>query len=133
MTQTEKDADTNFNDLTTVLNPEDLRVISEAMPDEDLIGDLAELFKVLGDPTRAKILFALEKGELCVGDIAILLNMNQSAISHQLRLLKRNRLLRSRRDGKQVFYFLHDDHVSLLFAAGLEHVREIFPKFDQNR
>ena len=126
MTQSQKSDDMNVNDLSTVLDPVALRVISDVMPDEDLIGDLAELFKVLGDPTRAKILFALEKGELCVGDIAVLLDMNQSAISHQLRLLKRNRLLRSRREGKQVFYSLHDDHVSLLFAAGLEHVREIF-------
>ncbi len=126
MTQLADNPDNDMRDLTAVLDPKAVCAIGEAMPKDDVIGDLAELFKVLGDPTRAKILFALEKGELCVGDIAILLDMNQSAISHQLRLLKRNRLLRSRRDGKQVYYTLHDDHVSQLFAAGLEHVSEIF-------
>ena len=121
-----EDKSMDKKDHTTVVDPQAVERISREMPDDEIIGDLSELFKVLGDPTRAKILFALEEDELCVGDIAVLMDMNQSAISHQLRLLKRNRLLRARRDGKQIYYTLHDEHVSQLYAAGMEHVRELF-------
>ncbi len=103
-----------------------IRRISKDMPPEEIVQDLADLFKVLGDPTRIKILFALEKEALCVGDIAYLLGMSHSAISHQLRLLKQYRLLRARRDGKQIYYSLHDHHINDLFASGVEHVQEIF-------
>lgn len=124
MSLADNEVDLSFMDMTAVMDPDAIRAIAADMPPEDIIGDLADLFKVLGDQTRAKILFALEKEELCVGDIAALLDMNQSAISHQLRLLKQSRLLRARRDGKQIYYSLHDDHVSILFAAGMEHVQE---------
>lgn len=109
-----------------VLDPAAIHAIASEMPHDEIIMDLTELFKVLGDPTRAKVLFALEKKELCVGDIAALLDMSSSAISHQLRMLKQNRLLRARRDGKQIYYSLHDHHVSQLFEAGMEHVQEIW-------
>ena len=85
---------------------------------------LAELFKVFGDSTRIKILWALEKEEMCVCDIAVLLNMTQSAISHQLRVLKQANLVRYRRDGKVVYYSLNDDHVKTIFDQGLAHVNE---------
>lgn len=110
----------------SVQNPEAIKRIQDRMPPEELIADMAELFKVLGDPTRARILFALEKEELCVGDIATLLGMSQSAISHQLRSLKQNRLLKARREGKQIYYTLHDHHISLLIDAGMEHIQEMF-------
>ena len=85
---------------------------------------LAETFKVLGDPTRARILLALSVRELCVCDLADLLGVSQSAVSHQLRLLRAHRLVRFRRDGKLVYYSLDDDHVRTLFAEGLRHVKE---------
>ena len=93
-------------------------------PDEAELSDLSDLFKVFGDETRLKILFALFEKELCVGDIAESLNIRQSAISHQLKLLKQSRLVKGRRDGKLIFYSLADDHVSTVIAQGLEHVNE---------
>lgn len=93
-------------------------------PDEEELSDLSDLFKVFGDETRLKILFALFEKELCVGDIAESLNISQSAISHQLKLLKQSRLVKGRRDGKLIFYSLADDHVSTVIAQGLEHVNE---------
>ena len=98
--------------------------VQSRLPDEDALYDLAELFKVFGDSTRIRILFALFDQELCVCDLAAALNMTQSAISHQLRLLKQNKLVRSRRDGKQVFYALADDHVHSIIDQGMEHVLE---------
>ncbi len=94
------------------------------MPDDERLYDLAELFKVFGDSTRIKILYALFEAELCVCDIAALLGMTQSAISHQLRALKNARLVKARRDGKTVFYSLADDHVKTIIDQGLEHVSE---------
>ena len=94
------------------------------MPDEDQLYDLAEVFKVFGDSTRIKILYVLFEAELCVCDIAQLLNMTQSAISHQLRLLKQNRLVKNRRDGKSVFYSLADGHVKTIISQGMEHIQE---------
>lgn len=94
------------------------------MPDEELLYDLAELFKVFGDSTRIRILYALFEAELCVCDIAELLNMTQSAISHQLRSLKQAKLVRSRRDGKTVYYSLADDHVFTILGQGMEHIDE---------
>ena len=94
------------------------------MPDEDQLYDLAEVFKVFGDSTRIKILYVLFEAELCVCDIAQLLNMTQSAISHQLRILKQNRLVKNRRDGKSVFYSLADDHVRTIISMGREHILE---------
>ncbi|MBR1558815.1 MAG: helix-turn-helix transcriptional regulator [Clostridia bacterium] len=94
------------------------------LPDEESLYDLAELFKVFGDTTRIRILYALFESELCVCDIAEVLNMTQSAISHQLRVLKQARLVRSRREGKQIYYFLADDHVRTILGQGMEHVGE---------
>ena len=94
------------------------------LPDEDALYDLAELFKVFGDSTRVRILFALFESELCVCDIAKLLGMTQSAISHQLRVLKQARLVSSRRDGKTIYYSLCDDHVKSIFYLAMEHVME---------
>ncbi len=94
------------------------------MPDEDILADLSELFKVFGDSTRIRILYALSVSEMCVCDIARLLNMTQSAISHQLRILKQSKLVKNRREGKTVFYSLADDHVRSIMNQGLEHVEE---------
>ena len=98
--------------------------MDQSIPSEEELYDLAELFKVFGDTTRIRILYALFDGERNVGDIAEQLSMTQSAISHQLRVLKTNRLVRSRRDGKAVFYALDDDHVRSIVEKGLEHVLE---------
>lgn len=94
------------------------------MPDDETLYDLAELFKVFGDSTRIKILYALFEAELCVCDIAQLLGLTQSAVSHQLRVLKASRLVRPRREGKTVFYSLDDDHVRRIIAQGMEHISE---------
>ena len=88
-----------------------VNAVNAQMPDEEILYDLAELFKVFGDSTRIKILYVLFESEMCVCDIAQLLNMNQSAISHQLRVLKQSKLVKYRRDGKTVFYSLADGHV----------------------
>ncbi|HWR23205.1 MAG TPA: metalloregulator ArsR/SmtB family transcription factor [Feifaniaceae bacterium] len=98
--------------------------VREHMPDEDNLIDLADLFKVFGDSTRVKILCALFRAEMCVCDIAVLLGMTKSAISHQLRVLKQSKLVSHRRDGKVVYYSLADDHVKTIFDQGLLHVCE---------
>ena len=98
--------------------------VNENMPDEEILYDLAELFKIFGDSTRIKILYVLFESEMCVCDIAQLLGMTQSAISHQLRALKNARLVKARREGKTVFYSLADDHVKTIIDQGLEHVAE---------
>lgn len=99
--------------------------VKEKMPGEEKLYDLAELFKVFGDSTRIKILCALAESEMCVCDISALLNMTQSAISHQLRILKQAKLVKSRRKGKVVFYSLDDDHVKQIFNQGLDHINEL--------
>lgn len=101
-----------------------IEAVERIMPDEELLYDLAELYKVFGDSTRIKILFALYESEMCVCDIAALLNMTQSAISHQLRVLKQNKLVKFRRDGKEVYYSLDDQHIFKILAQGLEHIKE---------
>lgn len=98
--------------------------VKAEMPDDDLLCDLSELFKVFGDSTRIRILYVLFESEMCVCDIAQLLGMTQSAISHQLRILKANSLVSARRDGKTVFYALTDDHVRTIIGQGLDHVIE---------
>jgi ArsR family transcriptional regulator len=98
--------------------------VDRQMPGEEELYDLAELFKVFGDTTRIRILYVLLNDEMCVCDIAALLGMNQSAISHQLRILKQSRLVKFRRDGKSVFYSLADDHVHAMIAQGMEHISE---------
>ncbi len=94
------------------------------MLDEEELADLAELFKVFGDSTRIKILYALFEEELCVCDLAEVLNMTISAVSHQLRILKQNKLVKNRREGKSIFYSLDDDHVKKIIAMGKEHIEE---------
>lgn len=98
--------------------------VMQEMPEEEILYDLAELFKIFGDTTRIKILYVLFEAELCVCDIAQLLNMNQSAISHQLRVLKQAQLVKYRRDGKTVFYSLADGHVRTILGQGMDHVAE---------
>ena len=94
------------------------------MPPEEQLFDLAELFKIFGDSTRIKILYVLFEAEMCVCDIAQLLGMTQSAISHQLQALKKSKLVKYRRDGKTVFYSLADDHVRTILGQGMDHVNE---------
>ena len=98
------------------------------MPEDEMLYDLAELFKVFGDTTRIKILYALFSNEMCVCDIANLLNMSQSAISHQLRVLKQARLVKFRKEGKTVYYSLDDSHISQIFDCGLNHIQEIYKR-----
>ena len=98
--------------------------VKSEMPKDELLSDLADLFKIFGDTTRIKILYALFESEMCVCAIAELLNMTQSAISHQLRILKQSQLVKSRRDGKSVFYSLADDHVYRIINQGFEHIKE---------
>ena len=104
-----------------------VRTVMDRMPDEETLYDLAELFKVFGDSTRVKILCVLFEAEMCVCDIAQLLGMTQSAISHQLRSLKQSRLVKARREGKTVFYSLADGHVRTILDQGMEHVAELLP------
>lgn len=109
---------------TEEVHEELLKIVNETMPDEIELDGLADLFKVFGDPTRIRILFVLFEAEVCVCDLARALNMTQSAVSHQLRILKQSRLVKNRREGKSVFYSLADDHVRTMIAQGREHILE---------
>jgi DNA-binding transcriptional ArsR family regulator len=102
----------------------DVFSLSDQVPTEEELYDLAELFKVFGDSTRIKILYVLVESDMSVGDIAQALNMTQSSISHQLRVLKQSRLVRFRREGKNIVYSLADDHVHTIMSQGLEHLEE---------
>ncbi len=101
-----------------------VKQVNEKMLEDEILYDLAELYKVFGDTTRIKILYVLFESEMCVCDIASILNMSQSAISHQLRVLKVNRLVKFRREGKVVFYSLADNHIKSILNQGLEHIAE---------
>jgi ArsR family transcriptional regulator, lead/cadmium/zinc/bismuth-responsive transcriptional repressor len=101
-----------------------VRRLRAALVDADTVGGLSDIFRALGDPTRVRILDVLSHGELCVCDLAAVLSLSQSAVSHQLRLLRGLRLVRARRDGRMVFYALDDRHVTDLLGEGLKHVRE---------
>lgn len=101
-----------------------LKIVNTTLPEETELYDLAELFKVFGDSTRIRILFVLFEAEVCVCDLAAALNMTQSAISHQLKILKQSKLVKSRRKGKSVFYSLADGHVRTIIAQGREHIEE---------
>lgn len=101
-----------------------LKTVTEQMPEEEELYDLAELFKVFGDSTRIRILYVLFEAEVCVCDIAEALHMTQPAISHQLKILKQAKLVKSRREGKSVFYSLADGHVRTIIAQGREHIEE---------
>ena len=98
--------------------------VQEQLPADEVLYDLAELFRVFGDSTRIKILYALFESELCVGDIAQVLGMTQSSVSHQLRLLKSSKLVKFRREGKTVYYSLADDHVRSIIGQGMDHICE---------
>lgn len=107
-----------------VIHEDIVNQVRDKMPQEESLYDLAELFKVFGDSTRIRILWALHESEMCVCDIAVLLNMTQSAISHQLRVLKQANLVKNRKEGKVVYYSLVDDHVREIFDQGLIHINE---------
>lgn len=108
-----------------VIHEDIIKDVREKMPTKDCLQTLSDFFKVFGDSTRIKILFALFNSEMCVCDISALLNMKQSAISHQLRTLKQARLVKYRKEGKVVYYSLDDDHVKQIFNDGMEHIREL--------
>lgn len=107
-----------------IVNEEAVKTVLEKQPADEYLYDLAELFKVFGDSTRIKILYALIESELCVGDLAGLLKASTSAISHQLKILKDAKLVRFRREGKNIFYTLDDDHVRNILNMGMEHIEE---------
>ena len=98
--------------------------VRQVLPPDEVLSDLADLFKIFGDSTRIKILYALLRSELCVCDIARVLNLTQSAVSHQLRILKGGKLVKYRREGKTVFYSLADDHVRSIINQGMDHISE---------
>ncbi len=106
------------------INEEIVKKVDEAMPPEEEMQDLAEFFKVFGDATRLKILYVLLCSEMCVYDIANLVGMSQSAISHQLRTLKQMDLVKNRREGKIIFYSLADSHIVTILSQGLDHIEE---------
>ena len=101
-----------------------IELVKNKMPNDDILFDMAETFKVFGDSTRMKIISALLEAELCVGDIAEIANSTQSAISHQLRVLKQAKLVKARKDGKTVYYSLADEHVQKIYEIGKEHIEE---------
>ena len=105
-----------------IIEKEVVEQVISSLPDEEILYDVAELFKVFGDSTRIKIICALFESEMCVYDLAAALNMTQSAISHQLRILKGAKLVKNRRDGKLMYYSLDDEHVKQIFDAGYKHV-----------
>lgn len=109
----------------TVLHEETVKKVKETMPEDGIIYDLAELFKVFADSTRMKIIYALLKEELCVCDIASIVQTTQSAISHQLRILKQTKLVKYRKEGKVVYYSLDDDHIAEIVKKGREHIDEL--------
>ena len=108
-----------------IVNPGLVRKVRNRMKPEETMALLAETFRALGDPARAKILFALLQAELCVCDLAEIVGASESAVSHQLRILRALRLVRHRRDGRQVYYSLADEHIRTLIADGLDHVEEL--------
>lgn len=107
-----------------VIHSDVVEEVSKTMPQEEILYDLADFFKVFGDSTRIKILWALDRSEMCVCDLAVLLNMTKSAISHQLKTLRQEKLVKYRRDGKSVYYSLLDEHVKNILEIGLEHIGE---------
>lgn len=105
-----------------IVNKDIVDMVKEQLPDEEILYDIAEFFKVFGDSTRIKIICALFEAEMCVYDLAATLGMTQSAISHQLRILKGSKLVKNRRDGKMMYYSLDDEHVKQIFDAGYKHI-----------
>ena len=114
----------DVKDEFLVIHEDVVKKVKSELPPDEILYDLAELFKVFGDTTRIRILYALFESELCVNDMAQLLGLSQTAVSHQLRVLKNNKLVRFRKEGKIVFYSLDDDHVRSIIEMGMEHVEE---------
>ena len=110
--------------MDKVVNEAIVNKVAAALPEEEILYDVAELFKVFGDSTRIRIICALFESEMCVCDLSVLLNISQSAISHQLRVLKSARLVKFRRAGKVIYYSLDDEHIKQIFDAGLHHITE---------
>lgn len=108
-----------------VIHQDIVNLVKDKMPQGEMLQDLTQLFKVFGDSTRIRILWALDKSEMCVCDIAYLLNMTQSAISHQLIVLKQARLIKNRKEGKIVYYSIDDEHINQIFNQGIIHIEEI--------
>lgn len=105
-----------------IIHEDKVKQVLNQMPDEKLFNKLAEFFKILGDTTRTRILFALDQNEMCVCDIANVLGMTKSSISHQLALLRRSGIVKCRKEGKEVYYTLDDEHIKELFEVGIEHI-----------
>lgn len=118
-----------INDVNTcdceVIHEDVINQVKAEMLDDDILIDVSDFFKVLGDSTRSRIMYALDKREMCVCDLAVLLNMTKSAISHQLKVLRDAKLVSFRKEGKMVYYFLADNHVKDVFEKAIEHVTEI--------
>lgn len=114
----------NTTETTAIIHERTFPEANSRMPRDEVLYDLADFFKILGDSTRIKILHSLSSAEMCVQDLAVLLGMNQSAISHQLRILKQARVVKYRKDGRHVFYALDDDHVAQIVAQGMAHLSE---------
>ncbi len=107
-----------------VLNKDIVKSVSAKMPQMKLLTELADFFKVMGDNTRIRLLWALEESEMCVSDLSVLLNMTKSAVSHQLKILRTAKLVRAQKNGKNVYYFLDDQHVKIVLEKALEHISE---------
>ena len=107
-----------------IIHEDTVKKVKATFPKDELIFDLADFYKIFGDTTRVKILYALDKSELCVCDISALLGMSVSAVSHQLRALRESDLVRTKRDGKVIYYSLADEHVRSILECGIEHIKE---------
>ena len=108
-----------------IIHDETVNFVKQQLPPEEILADLADFYKIFSDSTRVRILYALDKSELCVCDISVLLNMSVSAVSHQLKLLRESNLVKTKREGKVVFYSLSDNHVKKIIECGLEHIEEL--------
>ncbi len=106
------------------VNPSKVKALAKALPESEIVSQLSDIFQIMSDPNRLRILYCLSRDEVCVCDLSSVLGLGVSAVSHQLRLLRALRLVRSRREGRMVYYSLADDHVAKLVAMGLEHERE---------
>lgn len=115
----------------TAENPDLIKKIQPLMPKDEVILGVSNLFKIMGDKTRMRLLWALDNNELCVNDLAVLLNMTKSAVSHQLKVLKDAKLAKSKKNGKNVLYSLNDYHVQIIFEKALEHVLEEWIWYDK--
>lgn len=109
----------------TIIHEDVVKEVKKIMPEDDEIYDLAEFFKVFADSTRMKIIYALMENELCVCDLANIVNTTQSAISHQLKILRQSKLVKFRKEGKVVYYSLDDEHISQIVKKGREHIEEL--------